>query len=247
MKRQWMWMLVLTGLMLSSGAIAQNRTPNFGLGMPRTAGTGGATRGDGQKVILPRVLVLVPEDGARTLSPRPALYWYVSPDDVDTPFAMTFFLRESPEQTARTLFRTTAKLTDAGLYRMTLTEPQPALAAGTVHRWQVRWQSGNRASQFDVNALVRYEPNPGVEQLVKSLPTRLQRARVLVKNGYWYDALDVYTQWLMENPTDSVARGERDELIKQGFSSHSRIKAEELPLLIRALSGSINSMPVVKP
>jgi acylphosphatase len=188
---------------------------------------------------------LVPEDGARTLSPQPALYWYVSPDR-PAPFSITFFLRESPEQSARTLFRSTANLTDGGLYRMVLKDPVPPLAAGQVQRWQVRWQSGNRASQFDVNGLIRYEPNPEVERLANASRTNLDRARVLVKNGYWYDALDAYTLWLTENPKDIVARGERDELIRQGFSDHSRIKSEELPLLLQALQGAVRTMPAAQ-
>jgi hypothetical protein len=229
------------GALLSLGALllltvagsvavsAQPRNQSYGLGIPKTAGTGGATRGN-----LPQVVMLVPEDGARTLSDRPTFYWYVG----EAPFRTTFFLRDANETGAKTLYRVEAESKKAGLYRVTLPE-SVRLSSGQVHRWQVRWQDSRGVGQIDVASAIKLEPNPQVQLAIAKAPNDLAKARILAANLYWYDALDAYTKWLEANPNDKTARQERAELIRAGFQSSSVITKDNINILLATLDRNV--------
>lgn len=221
-------------LMTPSAAIAQ-----YGLGLPRSAGTGGATRGN-----LPQITMIVPEDGAKTLAARPTFYWYIAPPNltgVTTPattavpsssevkqsFKITLFLRDGNARTARSVFVGEGVADQPGLYKFTLPADAPELAVGKVQRWQVRWQANSGASQVDVNAPIRRDDDPKVLAALAIAKDNLAKARVYAQNGYWYDAIDAYTNWLTANPQDKTARDERNNLLKDGFKNHSAFSKEQ--------------------
>lgn len=218
-------------LTLTPSAFAQ-----YGLGLPKSAGTGGATRGN-----LPQVTMLVPEDGAKVLASRPTFYWYIAPtiatssastslpksEDDRNSFKITFFLRDGIGLSAKSVFVAEGKAEESGLYKFTLPENAPELVTGKVQRWQIRWQTNGGASQVDVNASVRREVDPVVVKEIASAKNNLDKARIYVKNAYWYDAIDSYTSWLSQNPMDNAARAERNKLLQEGFQNHTAFSKEQ--------------------
>lgn len=219
------------------GVDAQSRRTSYGLGLPKTATTGGATRGE-----LPLAIVLAPRDGGRTLSARPTFYWFVSSasSNARKPFKITFYLRESPDIAAKYVFKGEGKSTTQGFYKFTLPASAPALEVGKVQRWQVRLElrendervNTDRANidrrvnneQFNLNALVKLTEAPAeVQKGLNGAKTELDKARVYAQYGYWYDALHAYTNWLDSNPNDTVARKERSDMFAEIFQSDSAI------------------------
>ncbi|PZU99765.1 MAG: hypothetical protein DCE90_00245 [Pseudanabaena sp.] len=249
-----------TGFLIvpSSPVLAQ-----FGLGLPRSAGTGGATRGN-----LPQITMLVPEDGARTLSTRPTLYWYIAPpsstsSSSGTPvsagtaksaYKITFFLRDGYDKSAKPVFIAEGTAEKSGLYKFQIPETAPELAKGKVQRWQIRWQTDGGVSQVDVNAPILLDEKPKVLKEIASAKNDLEKARIYAKNAYWYDALDAYTLWLTKNPQDQTAKSERNNLLKEGFKTHTAFSWEQEGNITKLLSKldesaapiSINLVPRVR-
>ncbi len=218
---------VVGSLPFTPSAFAQ-----YGLGLSKSAGSGGATRGS-----LPQITMLVPEDGAKTLASRPTFYWYIAPPEIaptslttvpkrdDTnSFKITFILRDGNQLSAKSVFAAEGKADKSGLYKFTLPEGAPELVAGKLQRWQIRWQT--TGSQVDVNAAIRRDDDPMVLKAIAEAKDDLQQARIYAKNAYWYDAINAYTNWLSKNPKDDVARTERNDLLKEGFKTHSAFSKE---------------------
>jgi hypothetical protein len=211
--------------------IAPSAFAQYGLGLPKSAGSGGATRSVDS---LPHVTILVPGDGARTLASRPTFYWYIAPQDIaattsttvlqaddgKSPFKVTFFLRDGNERASRSIFKAEGKAQGAGLYKFTLPENAPELKKGKVQRWQIRWEGTNGAVQVDVNALIRRDDDPLVAKEIASAKNDLEKARIYAKKAYWYDAIDAYTSWISKNPKDNVAIAERSNLLKAGLPNN---------------------------
>jgi hypothetical protein len=218
----------------SATIIGPSAFAQYGLGLPKSAGSGGATRSVDS---LPQVTILVPGDGARTLVSRPTFYWYIAPqdmaattstppttvpqaDDGKSPFKVTFFLRDGNERASKSIFKAEGKAQGAGLYKFTLPENAPELKKGKVQRWQVRWEGTSGAVQVDVNALIRRDEDPAVVNAIASAKNDLEKARIYTKNAYWYDAIDAYTSWISKNPKDNVASAERSSLLKVGLPNN---------------------------
>jgi hypothetical protein len=218
----------------SSTIFVPSAFAQYGLGLPKSAGSGGATRSVDS---LPHVTILVPGDGARTLASRPTFYWYIAPQDIATtpstpsttvptadegksPFKVTFFLRDGNERASKSIFKAEGKAQGAGLYKFTLPENAPELKIGKVQRWQVRWEGTNGAVQVDVNALIRRDDDPLVAKEIASAKNDLEKARIYAKKAYWYDAIDAYTSWISKNPKDNVAIAERSSLLKVGLPNN---------------------------
>ena len=218
---------VASSTLIGSSAFAQ-----YGLGLPKSAGSGGATRSIDS---LPQVTILVPGDGARTLASRPTFYWYIAPQDIaattstspttvpqvnDGSFKVTFFLRDGNERASKSIFKAEGKAQGSGLYKFTLPENAPALSKGKVQRWQVRWEGNGGVAQVDVNALIRRDDDLAVVKAIASAKNDLEKARIYAKNAFWYDAIDAYTSWTSKNPKDNVASAERSNLLKAGLPNN---------------------------
>lgn len=220
---------VASSTILGSSAFAQ-----YGLGLPKSASSGGATRSINS---LPHVTILVPGDGARTLASRPTFYWYIAPQDIaattsplsttvpqvadgNGSFKVTFFLRDGNEKASRSIFKAEGKAQGEGLYKFTLPENAPELRKGKVQRWQIRWEASSGTVQVDVNALIRRDDDPIVVEAIASAKNDLEKARIYTKNAYWYDAINAYTSWISKNPKDNVASAERSNLLKVGLPNN---------------------------
>ncbi len=214
-------------------AFTPSANAQYGLGLSKSASSGGATRGD-----LPEILLLVPEDGAKTLASRPTFYWYIAPpssdssdikdspkiDEAKRAFAVTFILRDTEDSSAKKIFEAEGKIVQAGLYKFTLSGNDPELFTGKVQRWQIRLKTQSTTgddSQINVSAPIRRDDAPEVLKAIAAVKNDLAKARIYAKNAYWYDGLNAYTSWLSQHPNDDVARTELDDLLKEGFKNHS--------------------------
>jgi hypothetical protein len=213
----------------SSTIFVPSTFAQYGLGLPKSAGLGGATRGD-----LPLLTILVPDDGGKTLSSRPTFYWYIAPPDIaptnsatvpqvensKSPFQVTFILRDSNGRESKPIFMAEGKGEEPGLYKFTLPENAPELVKGKVQRWQIRWQGNGGTAQVDVNAAIRYDDDPVLVKEIATAKNDLEKAKIYAKKAYWYDAIDAYTSWLSKNSKDEVAIAERSNLLKIGLQNH---------------------------
>ena len=223
----------------SSTIFVSSAFAQYGLGIPKSAGLGGATRGD-----LPLLTILVPDDGGKTSSSRPTFYWYIAPPDITStdsttvpqidngksPFQVTFILRDSNGRESKPIFMAQGKGEDSGLYKFTLPENAPELVKGKVQRWQIRWQANGGTAQVDVSAAIRYDDDPVLAKEIATAKSDLEKARIYAKRAYWYDAINAYTSWLSKNPKDDVANAERSNLLKVGLQNHrafAKVNTEE--------------------
>jgi len=224
--------------MIGALSFASETFAQYGLGLPKSAGSGGATRSDK----LPEIMMLVPEDGAKTFATRPTFYWYIAPptpeqsastteSNVDQSNAssnqITFFLRDGYERISKSIFIADGKIDKPGLYKFTLPENSPELVTGKVQRWQIRWQSNGGNSQINVYAPIRRDEDLVVAKAIAVAKNDLEKARIFTKNAYWYDAIDAYTSWLIKNPQDQVAKTERGDLLKEGLKSNTAFSKEQ--------------------
>ena len=242
--------LNLTATLLSVGAICLSPMvamialvpesfAQYGLGLPKSAGSGGATRSDK----LPEIMMLVPEDGAKSFTTRPTFYWYIAPPTPElsastteasvvevkpsSPNQITFFLRDGYERISKSIFIAEGKIDKPGLYKFTLPENSPELVTGKIQRWQIRWQSQGGNSQINVYAPIRRDEDLVVAKAIASAKNELEKARIFTKNAYWYDAVDAYTSWLVKNPQDQVAKKERGDLLSEGLKSNTAFSKEQ--------------------
>ncbi|NMF57748.1 DUF928 domain-containing protein [Pseudanabaena yagii] len=202
----------------------------YGLGLPKSSGVGGATRSPEN----PTIILLVPKDGAKTLSARPTFFLSINPPEVkpeqsttatstkkiserkNTPITFTFLLRDGNESSSKPIFTTEVKADKFGLYKFTLPENAPALAKKKEQRWQIRYNNG----ASNTYAVIRLESDDNVTKAIASAKSDLEKARIYAKNFYWYDAIEAYDSWLSKKPKDDKAILERSQLFKAGLEKH---------------------------
>lgn len=180
---------------------AQTKRSKYGLGLPKVTSSAGV-RGN-----IPSVILLAPIDGGRTLSPRPTFYWYVS-SDVATkkPYQIALNLRDNERQEGKSIFNIQTTSTKTGLQKFTLPDSAPTLVAGKVQRWQLKLgpnfvRGEVRGEEINYSALIELTPPSSVvKQELDKASNGFEKANVYAKYGYWYDALDAYTNWVESNP-----------------------------------------------
>ncbi|AFY74924.1 protein of unknown function (DUF928) [Synechococcus sp. PCC 7502] len=202
----------------------------YGLGLPKTAGTGGSVRlkddpagfeSSGGK-FLPILALMVPEDGARTASDRPTVYWnMILPESQD--YKLTFFLQETAAADSKIILEQEITITKGGLFKFQV--PQ-SLSGNSNHRWGVKckWLSGQEVT---ANGILAYTVlPPQIKIALDAAKNNLERARIYASNGYWYDALDAYTSWITANPQDTVAIQERGNVINEAFKDRKGLDSK---------------------
>jgi len=208
--------IVMATTALTSSVDAQSKKSRYGLGLPKSGTASGAVRGN-----VPLLTLLAPEDGARTLSPRPTFYWYIAPNSPSDKNTLDFFLRENPSLEAKSIFKGRAVSASSGLYKLVLPTSAPSLEVGKARRWQLRWQSAAGASDNNVNLnanIILESPTPEIAKALSAAKTDLAKARIYNKSSYWYDALDAYSKWIDANPNDLEARKERQAMLAEVFN-----------------------------
>jgi hypothetical protein len=265
--------------------VAQFSGTNYGLGLPKTASTGGGTRLvnrdfgimrrsvpitppttirggapsapiDSQQQLLreqqlPLLILITPEDGARTAISQPTLYWHLHDKDAQASsseidnlennsskvtakntFVGKFSLTTSEEDKSITIFQTDLKMS-SGLSSFKI-PIAAALQPSKTYRWQITVQD-KRAKEVKASGWIVYTPPD--DNLQKSLMRALtirDRAKIYAEAGYWFEAIDGYTRWLNFKPEDLKARTARNEILKSGFVSNQSLDFDVFISLLNA-------------
>jgi hypothetical protein len=264
--------------------VAQFSGTNYGLGLPKTASTGGGTRLvnrdldidrsvpitppttlrggassapiDSQQQLLraqqlPLLILITPEDGARTAISQPTLYWHLrdqnaqasaseidnlenNPSKVTTKntFAGKFSLSTSEGDKSITIFQTDLKMS-SGLSSFKI-PIAASLQPSKTYRWQITVKD-KRAKEVTASGWIVYTPPD--EKLQKSLKLALtirDRAKIYAEAGYWFEAIDGYTRWLNFKPEDLKARTARNEILKSGFVTNKNLDFDSFIVFLNA-------------
>jgi hypothetical protein len=204
-------------IFLIGGAIAIPARKPFGLGVPISSGTGGAVRSISNSLLIP----LAPEDGGRTASDRPTFYWYL-PSSNNFPYKAVFTLRDPANQDGATVFRAEGIADKSGLYKVTIPANAPALKPEKVYVWQLRLRGSTASSDLQtLGSILFSKTDKEVEKAIAQAPTNLEKAKIYTNNGYWFDALNLYTNQIAAQ-TDTEpkpATTMRSEMILEVFTN----------------------------
>ncbi len=264
--------------------VAQFSGTNYGLGLPKTASTGGGTRlvnrdldidravpitppttlrGDSpsapidrqpqllREQQLPLLILITPEDGARTAISQPTLYWHLhdknaqassleidnlennsSKVNAKNTFVGKFSLITSEGDKSITIFQTDLKMS-SGLSSFKI-PIAASLQPSKTYRWQITVQD-KLAKEVTASGWIVYTPPD--EKLQKSLKLALtirDRAKIYAQFGYWFEAIDGYTRWLNFKPEDLKAREARNEILKLGFMTNKNLDFDSFIGLLNA-------------
>ncbi|MBD2175362.1 DUF928 domain-containing protein [Pseudanabaena sp. FACHB-1998] len=302
--------IVITSHLLPSEAIAQPwlvaqlSGTKYGLGLPKTASTGGGTRlmnpdqtdpveeGDRVRTIpniqnsdrqmirggvpsnpinkepssvrkkkLPQLILLTPEDGARTASSQPTLYWYLHDQNIQAaslevdnlkkdsstvnpqaPVIGKLSISMSEGSEAITIFQADLKISD-GLSSFKL-PIAASLNPSKTYRWQITLQNRQQKEVTASGWIVYTPPDDNLQKSLSRALTSRDRAKIYAEAGYWFEAIDGYTRWLNFKPEDLKAINARNEILKLGFITNKNLDFDSF---IALLNADATKSPVNKP
>ena len=170
---------------------------------------GGSSRGIGD---LPVLSVIAPDHVGRTVSERPALYWFIS--------------RRSPVRVEITLIH--AKATKPvvevsiansvpGIHRFDLAEHNVRLKPDEEYLWSVSlvWNDAQRSSDIvSQGSLIVVAPSAALKARLAGIPKSAQ-ARVFATEGFWYDAIAALSESIEEQPAETALRAQRAALLER--------------------------------
>lgn len=258
--------------------LAQSSGTNYGLGLPKTASTGGGTRlvnpdNPVQKVFgrarsipiipnsepplrggvpsdrvrqpslmrkpqLPLLILITPEDGARTASPQPTFYWHLYEqntqqsqaaidnlaDDTNNNkdnFVGQISITTIEESKTISIFQTSLKMR-SGLSSFKL-PIAASLQPSKTYRWQITVQDQEKKEVTASGWIVYTPPDDSLQKLLMRALTLRDRAKIYAEAGYWFEAIDGYTRWLKLSPKDLKARTARNEILKVGLFNNQNL------------------------
>jgi hypothetical protein len=77
-------------------------------------------------------------------------------------------------------------------------------------------------------------PEEKLKKLLLSALTSRDRAKIYAQAGYWFEAIDGYTQWLNFKPSDLKARRARNEVLNLGFATNTNFDFETFKKVLNA-------------
>jgi len=198
-------------------AIAQQKTSQYGLGLkPQQTG---ALHSSPSYCIT----AIAPKDGGRTLSQQPTLYLYLSKNknerDRDIFISALRITLKLDEGKSVLRFRGKVKDLEEGLYKIALPVGNFPNLNRKIQYWTMYGIDTEFSSSESTFVYVQQEPNGNALKEIQSTNTILDKARIYAKYYYWYDAFDAYSQWLEQNPKDTMARREREKMLRENLSS----------------------------
>jgi len=242
---------------------AQSSGSNYGLGFPKTASTGGGTRlvnpeegrlrggrsysrnrnpmpsvppapsssPEKKRPQLPLLTLITPEDGGRTASSQPVLYWYVYAPNTDQDMIgqMTVTTGDSD---AIAIFQADLKI-HHGLSRFKL-PIAAALKPAQPYRWQIKLEDSEEEDVIASGWIVYTPPNENLRKSLLRALTNRDHAKIYAQAGYWFEAIDGYTQWLNFKPNDLDARAARNQILNLGFATNTNLDFETFKKVLNA-------------
>jgi hypothetical protein len=167
---------------------------------------GGSTRGPA--VCPSELLALVPVDHVGlTAEAQPTLYWFLGEE---TGCRIDFVLND-PQATRPLVERELRGPHGAGIHALSLADFGVSLEPGRVYTWFVQIVPDPEARSKDTLSGGQVErvapPSEGSE------PSPVARARVLGREGLWYDALAALQQGVVAAPSGLAERGLQSRLL----------------------------------
>ena len=198
---------------------------------------------------LPLLTLITPEDGGRTASSQPVLYWYLhdrhtqvstSPSKVDSNNPKSALIGKLSVTTGDStgdsdtiaIFQTDLKM-HHGLSRFKL-PPTAALKSSQPYRWQIKLQDRQGEDVIASGWIVYTPPEESLSKSLLRALTSRDRARIYAQAGYWFEAIDGYTQWLNFKPSDLEARAARNEILNLGFATNTNFDFETFKKVLNA-------------
>ena len=200
---------------------------------------------------LPLLILITPEDGARTAISQPTLYWHLhdknaqassleidnlennsSKVNAKNTFVGKFSLITSEGDKSITIFQTDLKMS-SGLSSFKI-PIAASLQPSKTYRWQITVQD-KLVKEITASGWIVYTPPD--EKLQKSLKLALtirDRAKIYAQFGYWFEAIEGYTRWLNFKPEDLKAREARTEILKLGFMTNKNLDFDSFIGLLNA-------------
>lgn len=193
---------------------------------------------------LPRLILLTPEDGARTASSQPTLYWYVhepktqdslqSTEDhhkqhsskLQEPIVGKLIISQLEGDVAIAVWQTDLKIF-GGLSSFKL-PISSALQPSKTYRWQLTLPDYQQKEVTASGWIVYTPPDANLQKSLKRALTSRDRAKLYAEAGYWFEAIDSYTRWLNFKPEDLKARIARNEILKSGLATNKNLNFEDL-------------------
>jgi hypothetical protein len=194
---------------------------------------------------LPLLTLITPEDGGRTASSQPVLYWYLhdrhtlvstSPSKVDSNNPKSALIGKlsvtTGDSDAIAIFQTDLKM-HHGLSRFKLPSTA-ALKPSQPYRWQIKLQDRQGEDVIASGWIVYTPPEESLNKSLLRALTSRDRAKIYAQAGYWFEAIDGYTQWLNFKPSDLDARSARNEILNLGFATNTNFDFETFKKVLNA-------------
>jgi hypothetical protein len=206
---------------------------------------------------LPLLTLITPEDGGRTASSQPVLYWYLhdpsipvstspsksgrlfnSASKVDANNAKETLIGKisitagASDADTIAIFQTDLKI-HHGLSRFKLTSTA-ALKPSLPYRWQIKLQDRQGEDVIASGWIVYTPPEESLSKSLLRALTSRDRAKIYAQAGYWFEAIDGYTQWLTFKPSDLEARAARNEILNLGFATNTNFDFETFKKVLNA-------------
>ena len=204
---------------------------------------------------LPLLTLITPEDGARTASSQPVLYWYLhnrsipvstSPskpgrlfnsaykgdsNNAKNPLIGKLSVTAGDSDTI-TFFETDLKI-HYGLSRFKLPS-SAALKPAQPYRWQIKLQDRDGEEVIASGWIVYTPPEETLSKSLLRALTSRDRAKIYAQAGYWFEAIDGYTQWLNFKPSDLEARTARNQVLNLGLATNTNLDFETFKKVLNA-------------
>ena len=181
--------------------------------MARSAGAG-----------VPVPQVLAPAHVGRTSRESPTLYWFL-PETTDLPVEVTVV---DPDGAEPLLERTLAGPVAAGVHGVRLSDHGVRLSAGVEYQWfvSVVVDPARRSNDVVSGASIRREAPAAALEAVP----RQRLAHAHAEAGFWYDAFDQLSTWLVAEPDAALLHAHRAALLEQvGLDDAARYERERTP------------------
>jgi hypothetical protein len=130
------------------------------------------------------------------------------------------------------IFQTDLKI-HHGLSRFKLTSTA-ALKPSLPYRWQIKLQDRQGEDVIASGWIVYTPPEESLSKSLLRALTSRDRAKIYAQAGYWFEAIDGYTQWLNFKPSDLEARAARNEILNLGFATNTNFDFETFKKVLNA-------------
>ncbi len=180
------------------------------VGAPKVTETGGV-RGI---LTAPKLFVLAPDHAARSLSPSPTLYYYVS-KATEAPVQF-MLLADEPRAATPILTVELDAPAEPGIYAVALADHDVSLEAGHRYAWSVAMPSaGDPSSGRPIaQTLLEHLPPPDLNAFSPS-GAPFDQTVALAGQGYWYDALEIVSRQIEAGERSLPWRDVRARLLDQ--------------------------------